>query len=115
MPPRVTARLKQPRKNYIRAWREAAGLSQDQLVARAREHLETFSKSTLSRIENGSQAYTQPMLEALALALGRKEPADLLIRDPRSEVWTIWDTVRALPADEQAQIAQIVATFRKAS
>ena len=69
----------QPLKRcYIREWRtRPPGMSQDRLVERVRERLEKFSKSSLSRIENARQPYSQPILEAIADALNC-EPADLL-------------------------------------
>lgn len=83
-------------------------------MARVREQLETFSKSTLSRIENAQQPYSQPILEALAWALNC-EPQDLIMRDPRSDAWSIWDTIQHLPEEDRAQVARIIGTFRKAS
>lgn len=70
--------------NYIRAYRKKNNLSQDRLVERMRERLETFSKSSLSRIENGIQPYSQPILEAAAWALNC-EPGDLLKPIPAPE------------------------------
>ena len=124
MPHRVRPLLPQPRRNFIRDWREAAGLSQDALVERVRERLETFSKSTLSRIENSRQPYSQPILEALAWALAC-EPGDLIMRKPDSPVWTTADNLspafpemindlRHLTVAEQEQIARIIKTFRRA-
>jgi transcriptional regulator with XRE-family HTH domain len=123
MPHRVRPLLQQPRRNFIRDWRTAASLSQDALVERVRERLATFSKSTLSRIENGRQPYSQPILEALAWALGC-EPGDLIMRQPDSPVWTMADNLhpaipeivaylRHLSTEEQEQIARIVKTFRR--
>ncbi len=114
MPPRITRRTRTIRPTFIRAWRDFVGLSQDQLVERVRERVDTFSKSTLSRLENGKQPYTQYTLEAIAWALGR-EPEDLIMRPPDSEVWSIVDSLKDMEPSEQAQIARIVATFRKAS
>jgi len=99
---------------FIRQWREYRGLSQDRLVERMREHVVGFSKSTLSRLENSRQAYTQPILEALAECLGCG-PADLIMRDPQSQVWSIVDTLQALPADKQATVFAMIEGLRKAS
>lgn len=38
-------------------------------MERIRERVHGFSKSSLSRLENGKQPYSQPILEALAWAL----------------------------------------------
>jgi len=63
----------------------------DQLVARVMPLVDSFSKSTLSRIENGQQGYTQETLEALAQALECR-PTDLLIQDPLkpNDPWSLW-------------------------
>lgn len=114
MPPRVTNRTRRLARTFIREWREAAGLSQDALVERVRERVDTFSKSTLSRIERAEQPYSQPILEAIAWALSC-EPADLIMRRPDTQVWSIVDSLQAMPASDREQIARIVATFRKVS
>lgn len=111
-------RIKNPhaplRRTFIREWREFRNLSQDRLVDRVRERVPTFSKASLSRIENGKQPYSQPILEALADALSI-EPQDLLMRHPESFLWSIVDNLQKLPPDQQKHVAAIVETFRKAS
>ena len=102
------------RPTYIRQWREYRGLSQDRLVERMREFVQGFSKSTLSRIENSKQAYTQHVLEALANALNC-EPADLIMRDPNSKVWTIMDTLRQLPPEKQEVVAAMIEGLKTAA
>ncbi len=104
----------QIRRTFIRQWREYRGLSQDRLVEQMRELVTGFSKSTLSRIENGHQAYTQPVLEALAESL-RCSPADLIMRDPNSEIWSIADTLEALPKEQQQTVITMIEALRKAS
>lgn len=66
------------------------GLSQEQLADR----LET-SVASISRIENGTQPYTQDVLEALAEALAT-DPASLLMRDPTDPeaIWSIWEQAK---------------------
>lgn len=61
------------RKTYIREWREKRGLS----LRRLADRLETepggeplISHASLGRIETGEQPYSQPILEAVADALG---------------------------------------------
>jgi transcriptional regulator with XRE-family HTH domain len=112
MPPRIGNQRQKHRRNFIRAWREERGLSQDQLVDRVREQLDSFSKASLSRLENGKQPYSEPILEALAYAL-MIEPGDLVMRDPKSEVWSIMDTLKGLGEEDRAQVARIIATFRR--
>ena len=113
MPPRIAPQKPQYRRTFIRQWREHRGLSQDQLVARMAERVEGFSKSSLSRIENGKQPYSQPILEALAWAL-QCEPADLLIRNPTDgeALWSIWD---GLEPAQRVQATAILEALRKAS
>jgi transcriptional regulator with XRE-family HTH domain len=108
MPRRVGQKPERVR-HFIREWRIFRGLTQERLADR----LET-SAATISRLESGKQPYTQPVLEALAYAL-ICEPADLIMRDPNNPIWSIFDTLRSLPPDEQEQIARIVETFRKAA
>lgn len=114
MPPRVTHKTRELRPTYIRDWRKHRGLSQDKLVERVREKLLTFSKSTLSGIERSERPYTQPILEAIAWALGC-EPEDLIMRRPGGAIWSIVDQLHDVPEDDLKQVAQIVSTFRKAS
>jgi transcriptional regulator with XRE-family HTH domain len=66
------------KRTFIREWREYKGLTQVQLANRLEG---VVGQSTLSRLERGDYAYTQPTLEAIAEALGC-EPADLIGRLP---------------------------------
>lgn len=94
------------RQTFIKQWREFRELSQETLA----ERLET-SKASISRIEAGSQAYTQDFLEAAAEAL-RTDPASLLMRDPTDEnaVWSIWNDAKI---GERQMIENIVRTVIK--
>jgi transcriptional regulator with XRE-family HTH domain len=78
------------RRTFFKEWRIHRGLSQEQLADR----LET-SVPSISRIENGTQPYTQDVLEALAEALNT-DPASLLMRNPEAPegMWTIWDQAK---------------------
>lgn len=117
MPPRISPKAR-PRQTFpvtfIKAWRDDRELSQDQLVERVRERVSTFSKSTLSRLENGKQAYTQPILEAIAWALSL-DPEDLIMRRPGDEIWSIMDNLKRMDAADRQQVARIVQTFRRVS
>jgi transcriptional regulator with XRE-family HTH domain len=66
-------------RHYIREWRKFRGLNQEQLAGRIEAAV-----STVSQLENGKQGYSQPMLEALAVALDC-DPADLLSVNPFKE------------------------------
>ena len=94
------------RRTFIKKWREYRDLTQDELA----ERLET-SKASISRIEAGSQAYTQDFLEACAEAL-RTDPASLLMRDPSDDeaVWTLWDKAKV---GERQMIENIVRSVIK--
>jgi transcriptional regulator with XRE-family HTH domain len=91
MPKRIAFQKKQARRRtFIRQWREHRGYTQEQLADR----LET-SVASISRLESGTQPYTQDVLEALADAL-MTDPASLLMRDPSSPeaLWSIWDQAK---------------------
>ena len=66
-------------RHHIRDWRKFRGLTQEQLAGRL-----GVVTSSVSQLETGKQGYSQPMLEAIADALGC-EPADLLNVDPFKE------------------------------
>lgn len=61
------------RKTYIKEWREKRGLSLRRLAERM-EHSPggdlLISHTSIGRIEKGQQPYSQPILEAIADALG---------------------------------------------
>ena len=67
---------KKPRQNYLRAWREERGLTQEQLSDRL-----NTSKGQISSWETGRRSMTWAVQEALAEALSI-EPWDLF-RDPQ--------------------------------
>lgn len=58
--------------HYIKEWRTQRGLSLRKLAERMESEPgeDLISAMSLSRIERGLQPYSQPILEALALALG---------------------------------------------
>lgn len=95
-------------RTFLRAWRVHRGLTQEQAAARVDR-----DRTTLSKIERGKVPYDQALLEGLAEAY-RCEPADLIMRDPKSPIWSILDALRELTPEQQDQIAQIVSTFNKA-
>jgi transcriptional regulator with XRE-family HTH domain len=91
MPKRIAFQKKRARRRtFIRQWREHRGFSQEQLADR----LDT-SVPSISRIESGTQPYTQDVLEALAEALST-DPASLLMRDPTNPeaLWSIWEQAK---------------------
>lgn len=91
MPKRIAfQKPRSRRRTFFKEWRVHRGLSQEQLADR----LET-SVASISRIESGSQPYTQDVLEALADAL-MTDPASLLMRNPADPeaIWSIWDQAK---------------------
>lgn len=94
------------RRTYIREWREHRGLSLRQLAARLEEEPggAHVSHASLGRIETGVQAYTQPILEAIAHALA-VDVVDLLrVRPDRAgEVVDLVDRIKSLDDSAQAQ------------
>lgn len=73
---RMTKHNRRFRQIHLRAWRDFRGLSQEALAARV-----DSTAATISRLENGHQPYTQPLLEALAEALACS-PADIIMKPP---------------------------------
>lgn len=108
MPP-VPKPKRQLSRTFLREWREYRGLTQEQ----ASERL-NVSRTLLSKIERAKSPYTQGFMEAAAEAYGC-DVADLIMRDPSSPIWSIYDTLKSLPRDQQEQVDAIVKTFRRAS
>lgn len=77
------------RRTYIREWRKAAKLSQEQLAERV-----GITQAYLSKIETGRAGYTQEILESVAEAL-RCTPGDLIMRSPESdpEIGIVWSSL----------------------
>jgi len=99
-------------QHYIRRWREAKGLSQEQFAeAVGRE------RSYVSRIENGARKYDQPFLEAAASVLGCSV-VDLLGRDPNDSqgLWAVYDELTPVQRAQLAEIGRtIIRTARDAT
>lgn len=78
----MPARIGNParrRRHFIKEWREYRGLTQEQLAERV-----NTTKTTISRLEDLKQGYTQDGLDAIADALGA-HVADLLTHAPPLE------------------------------
>lgn len=106
--PKVRSRLKRhsPR-HFIRQWRTHRGYTLEQVA-----EMIGVTHGGLSQLERGVINYTQPMLEKLAEALNC-EPADLIMRDPSSDTWSIWDQVKNLPEEEQRRVSAVIDAMRK--
>jgi transcriptional regulator with XRE-family HTH domain len=96
-------------RTFLKEWREYHRLTQEQAAERL-----NISRTLLSKIENAKSPYTQGFMEAAAEAYNC-EVADLIVRDPKSPIWSIYDTLKSLPQDQQAHVEEIVKTFRRAS
>ena len=104
---KVKSNLKRRRPTFIREWRQYRGLTLERLAARV-----GVTAGALSQLERGLTNYTQPMLEALADALGC-EPADLLMRRPGGDdMWTIYESLQ--PAQKH-QAREIIKALKLAS
>lgn len=101
------------RRTFIREWREFRGLTLERLAARVGEKIGGFTHASLSRMERGIQPYSQPVLEAIAEALGT-EPASLLMRNPNDPegIWTVWDHAKS---GERKTIVEIAKTIVKSA
>ena len=104
----VTTRFKQPKaRHFIRAWRKHRGYTLEQLA-----EMVGVTHGALSQLERGLTNYTQPMLEAIAEALSCA-PADLIMRDPNSEIWSIYDQIKELPPADRERVIAIIGVIRK--
>lgn len=96
-------------KTFLRAWRKYRDLTQEAAASRI-----GLDRTTLSRIERGLVPYDQALLERAADAYSC-EPADLIMRDPKSPIWGLLDVVRKMPEGRQKQIAGIIKGFIEGS
>ena len=115
---KVTPRPKRPvyKPPFVKQWREYRNMTQERLAELVGEYLgKSYTHASIGRIENGKMPYTQPVLEAMADALGT-DCASLLIRDPTQPeaIWTLWE--RALPAERTtiAEHAEFIVSKRRA-
>lgn len=108
------------RKTYFRDWREHLGLTQDQVVARLEEfgsrHEEAVGRlpkttASLSRLENGHQPYSQPILEALSEVYGI-EPHWLIARKPGLQADVI-DLTQRMDDTQREQLAAFARVMLK--
>lgn len=100
------------RRTFIREWRVKRGLSLRQLAARLEQEPggASISHASLGRIETGSQAYTQPIIEAIAAALG-VEVMDLLEVHP-DKAGEVVDLTRILKSLDDSRRSQAIEYLR---
>lgn len=90
---------------FFREWRKFRGLSQERAAA-----IIGVDRTSLGRIENGKQVYSEPVIEAMAEAY-KCDVSDLFVRDPSDPegIWSIWDT---LPQPKRPQAVAVLKTLR---
>lgn len=98
-------RKKRLNRTFTREWRKHRNLTQAQLAERV-----GVAQGSISDLEKGVFAYTQPMLEALADALSCK-PWDLLWRPPGAAE-TLRDVLEGMDPIEQERALAVVKALR---
>ena len=112
-----------PPRHYLRAWRQAAGLTLEQVAERVERLSEeranadpstralSMTHATMSRIERGKIPYNQLLLELLA-DIYRTDRASLIMRDPADPegMWSIWDQLKPT---ERAQAVEVIKALRR--
>jgi len=102
----------QYQRTYIKEWREKRGLSLRRLAERLEETPGgelLISHASIGRIEKGQQPYSQPILEAIAAALG--VPAYMLLEvnpDKDGDVIDITLRLNKAPAELRNQAINII-------
>lgn len=94
-------------KNYLRAWREFRGMSQDELAQRV-----DTAKGVISLLENGKRPLSDKWLRRLADVLDTR-PGHLLDHDPNDLDTDILDIWAHIAREDRAQAARILRTFSK--
>lgn len=96
-----------PPRHYVREWRRFRGLTQERLAERT-----PFTVGAISQLETGRTSYTQPMLEALAVALDCKA-GDLISRDPNKD-GDVVQLFNDLPDDKKNLALEMLKTLKVA-
>lgn len=100
------------KRTYIKEWREKRGLSLRRLAERLEETPGgdlLISHASIGRIEKGKQPYSQPVLEAIATALG--VPAYMLLEvnpDKDGDVIDITLRLNKAPPELRDQAVSII-------
>jgi transcriptional regulator with XRE-family HTH domain len=107
------------KRTYIKEWRERRGLSLRRLADRLEQTPGgdlLISHASIGRIEKGQQPYSQPILEAIAFALG--VPAYMLLEvNPEKDGDVIDITLRLnkAPAELRDQAVSILNALLQSS
>lgn len=107
--PKAKGAKRDRQPHFIKEWRLHRNLTQEQAADRI-----GMSQGNYAKIEGNRVPYNQDFLELAAHAF-RCEPADLIMRDPSSEIWSIYDTLKALPAPERETVEKMVKSLKRAS
>lgn len=97
--------------HYIKQWRDKAGLSLAKLAARMESEpgVELISAMSLSRIERGLQPYSEPIIEALAVALAVPTWALISVNpEVEGDVVDMVGYLRKLPADQRERSFKVM-------
>jgi len=105
----MTAALDFDDRNFLRAWREFRGWTQDELAERA-----DTTRGMIGHLEAGRRQLTTRWLRTLGAVL--QIPAGFIIDrhpdDVPQDILALWENI---PDDRQALALQVLETFRKAS
>ena len=113
MPPRIGSNTFRKRRTFLKEWREFRELTQDQAIDRLAFLGVEISKPSISRLENGHQPYSEPILCALA-EVYNCEPWDLISRAPDSRP-SLDAMVYQLPETDRDRVIAVAAALLKAS
>lgn len=99
---------KKPFRHYLKEWRVAKGLTQQQLADRlpSGEDGKPTGKDQISRWERGERDMTMSVQAALAEALGFPEDPGKLFHDPDQP--SIDDLLKSAPPDRRRDIFIVV-------
>lgn len=99
------------RATYIREWRKHRKMTLEQVARQI-----GMTTSNLSKTERGENAYTQPVLEALAEVL-RCSPADLITRRPgeKNELQALFEALDAEQRDTALTVIKALKDRSKAA
>jgi transcriptional regulator with XRE-family HTH domain len=112
MPPRFGSNSFRKRRTFLKEWRQFRDLTQDEVLRRLEALGAELSKPSISRLENGHQPYSEPVLCALA-DVYQCEPSDLIGRDPLMGE-SIDAMVIQMPKPDRDRVMAVVSALLKA-
>ncbi len=92
-------------RNYLKAWREFRGMTQDELA----EKVDT-TKAVISLLENEKRPLSSKWLRRIADVLGTR-PGHILDHDPNEVPSDIYDIWGGVSTTDRAQVARIIRSF----